>query len=68
MKTGAVIAAAGMSSRMMQFKQLMKIGNRTMAERVIMNFRRAGIEEIAIVTGYRCDQMEKSCAGLGLHF
>lgn len=68
MKTGAVIAAAGMSSRMMQFKQLMKIGNRTMAERVIMNFRRAGIEEIAIVTGYRCDQMEKELRGFGVTF
>lgn len=38
MWVGAVIAAAGMSPRMVQFKQLMKLGNRTMAERVIVNF------------------------------
>lgn len=68
MKTGAVIAAAGMSARMEQFQQLMRIGNRTMAERVVMNFRRAGIEDIVMVTGYRCDQMEKELRGFGVTF
>ena len=68
MKTGAVIAAAGMSARMTQFKQLMKIGNRTMAERVIMNFRQAGVEEIAMVTGYRSKQMEKELREFGVTF
>lgn len=68
MRTGAVIAAAGMSARMVQFKQLMKIGNRTMAERVIMNFRQAGVEEIAMVVGYRSEQMEKELRGFGVTF
>lgn len=68
MRTGAVIAAAGMSVRMEQFKQLMKIGNRTMAERVIVNFQKAGIREIAVVTGHRWEQMEKELRGFGVTF
>ena len=35
MATGAVIVAAGMSRRMQECKQLMKIGGFTMAERII---------------------------------
>lgn len=68
MKTGAVIVAAGMSTRMEQFKQLMKIGNRTMAERVVANFQQAGVEEIVMVTGYRCQQLEKELQGFGVTF
>ena len=51
MSIGAVIVAAGMSTRMKDFKQLMKIGDLTMAERVIVNFRRAGVKDIVMVTG-----------------
>lgn len=60
MKTGAVIVAAGMSTRMCQFKQLMTIGNIPMAERVIMNFQHAGIRDIAVVTGYQGEKLEQS--------
>lgn len=59
MKTGAVIAAAGMSTRMGQFKQLMKIGGLTIVERVVMNFQQAEIEEVAVVTGFCAEQVEK---------
>ena len=57
MRVGAVIVAAGMSTRMKQFKQLMKIGNLTMAERVVINFKRSGIRDIVMVTGYRGKQL-----------
>ena len=50
MRYGAVIVAAGMSRRMKDFKQLMKIGDMTFAERVITNFQRAGVQDIVIVT------------------
>lgn len=50
MGVGAVIVTAGMSSRMKQFKQLMKAGNSTMAERVVTNFQRAGADVIQIVS------------------
>ena len=60
MRYGAVIVAAGMSTRMKQFKQLMKIGEMSLAERVIVNFRRAGVKDIVMVTGFNADQLEKS--------
>lgn len=68
MKTAALIVAAGMSTRMAQFKQLMKIGSRTMAERVVVNFKQAGITEIAMVTGYRSEQLEKELQSFGVTF
>lgn len=68
MKTGAVIVAAGMSTRMKQFKQLMKIGNLTMAERVVYNFKRAGVDDIVMVTGYRSKQLQKSLDTLCVEF
>lgn len=68
MKTGAVIAAAGMSVRMGDFKQLMKIGGMTMAERVVTNFRRAGIKDIVMVTGCRAEQVEKTLYHMGITF
>ncbi len=68
MKAGAVIVAAGMSTRMKQFKQMMKIGNFTMAERVAINFKRAGIQDIVMVTGYRSRQLEAYLDYLDLEF
>lgn len=66
MQVGAVIAAAGMSSRMVRFAQLMKIGSRTMTERVIVNFQQAGIRDIVIVAGHRFEQMKKELRGFGV--
>ena len=68
MRYGAVIVAAGMSTRMKQFKQLLKIGDLSIAERVIVNFRRAGVSDIVMVTGYNADQIEKALRGFDLTF
>lgn len=68
MNTGAVIVAAGMSTRMKDFKQLMKIGDLTMAERVVTNFRRAGVKDIVMVTGYRAELVEKKLRHYGIAF
>lgn len=65
---GAVIVAAGMSTRMKQFKQLMKIGDMSIAERVIVNFRRAGVKNIVMVTGYNADQVEKALRDFDITF
>lgn len=67
-RIGAVIVAAGMSKRMQQFKQLMKVGDMTFAERVVLNFRRAGVRDIVMVTGYQADEVEKSLSSLGIVF
>ena len=68
MNIGAVIAAAGMSSRMHDFKQLMKIDGLTMAERIVVNFRRAGVKDIVMVTGYQGKKLEKELYHLGITF
>lgn len=68
MQTGAIIAAAGISTRMMQFKQWMKVENRAMAERVIQNCQRAGISDIAVVTGHRSAQLEKELHSFNITF
>jgi len=51
-KVGAVILAAGYSSRMEKFKPLMLIGEKTAAERVIDSARLACVDDIVLVTGY----------------
>lgn len=56
---GAVIVAAGMSTRMKRFKQLMKIGGMSFAERVIVNFLNAGVCEIVMVTGFNAGRLEE---------
>ncbi len=68
MRYGAVIAAAGMSTRMKQFKQLMKIGDMSIAERVIVNFRRAGVQDIVMVTGHNAEALEKALRDFDIRF
>lgn len=55
---GAVITAAGMSTRMKRFKQLMKIGDMSFVERVVVNFLEAGVSEIVVVTGCNSDMLK----------
>lgn len=54
---GAVILAAGLSSRMHEFKPLLKLGDSTMIVRTIENLKRAGAYPIIIVVGYKADQL-----------
>ena len=53
MKYAAVIACAGISSRMRDFKPLMRVFEKTVIENVIDNLEQAGTEEIVIVAGYK---------------
>lgn len=55
MKTAAVIAAAGLSSRMKRFKPLLPLGDSTIIEQTIRTFRRAGAASIMVVTGYQSE-------------
>lgn len=56
-KHAALILAAGYSTRMMQFKPLMPLGESTIIEEVIYNFRKADISDITVVIGHRADVM-----------
>ena len=59
MQTGALIVAAGKSSRMGDFKPMLQLGSISIAQRVINNFRQAGISKIVVVTGYNADALER---------
>jgi molybdenum cofactor cytidylyltransferase len=58
-KVGAVIVAGGLSSRMKTFKPLMPIGDKTMIETTIENYRSIGVDEIVVVTGFRAKDIQK---------
>lgn len=68
METGVVIVAAGMSSRMGDFKPMLNIGSISIAQRIIANFKQAGVERIAVVTGYNADLLEHHLAKCGVVF
>ena len=68
MRTGAVIVAAGMSSRMGDFKPMLNIGRISIAERVIATLQQSGVTEIVMVTGYNAVILERHLAGHGIVF
>jgi len=63
-KIGALVLAAGYSSRMGDFKSLLPFGGVTVIERVIHTFRQAGIMDIRVVVGYRADELIAVLDGL----
>ena len=68
MQTGAVIAAAGLSSRMGSFKPMMKLGAISIAQRVVATLRQAGVEKIVMVTGCNATALERHLSNLGIIF
>lgn len=66
MKYAAVIAAAGLSSRMKEFKPMLTLGETTLIDSVIRNLQDAGTEEIVVVTGYRAEVLEHYLKGKGV--
>ncbi|MGI6193374.1 MAG: NTP transferase domain-containing protein [Christensenellales bacterium] len=68
METGVVIVAAGMSSRMGDFKPMLNIGSISIAQRIIATFKQAGVERIVVVTGYNADVLEHHLAKCGVVF
>ena len=68
MRTGAVITAAGMSSRMGDFKPMLTIGSISIAQRVVATLQQGGAEEIVMVTGFNATALERHLAGQGIVF
>lgn len=56
-KIGALVLAAGYSSRMGTFKPLLPFAGATVIENAIRTFRRAGIVDITVVVGHRADEL-----------
>lgn len=68
MQTAAVIVAAGMSSRMGDFKPMLNIGSISIAQRIVANFHQAGVDKIVMVTGYNATTLERHLSGNGIIF
>ena len=68
MTSAALIVAAGMSSRMGDFKPLLNIGSISIAQRVVATFQQAGVDKIVMVTGFNATVLERHLAGNGLVF
>lgn len=56
--TGAVIVAAGLSSRMGTFKPLLPLNGKTVIENVIEKMQSANIDPIIVVTGHNAELLE----------
>lgn len=59
MNCQGLIAAAGLSSRMGDFKPSMKLNGFPMIQMTVQSLKNAGIEDITVVTGYRAEEMER---------
>ena len=68
MRVGAVITAAGISSRMGDFKPLLNIGSMSIVKRIVATLKQAGAENIVLVTGYNAEALEHHLAGSGIIF
>jgi len=58
-RIGAVILAAGMSSRMGQTKQLIRLGENTLLEQVVEIVRSCRVDEIVLVLGHQAETIKK---------
>ena len=58
-KIGAIILAAGLSSRMGEFKPLATIGAKTIIGHAVTLFLTAGIDNIVVVTGHESESLQQ---------
>mgnify|MGYP001623330711 CR=1 FL=1 len=63
MRSGAVIAAAGTPGGFRAYDKLENTDRNAMLRRMIYTFRRAGVEDIVGITGYRAQETESYKAG-----
>lgn len=68
MQYGAVIVAAGVSSRMGEFKPMLGIGSISIAQRIVATLKQAGVSNIVVVTGYNALVLERHLANNGIVF
>ena len=68
MRIGAVIAAAGKSGGYKIYDKMKSVDGIQVLRQMILNFKRAGVDEIVLITGYQAEQVEKKLAKLGAVF
>ena len=66
-KPAGLILAAGFSSRMKDFKPLMKIGRHNPLEILIRHFKKAGVDDIFVVTGFQAELLSDFLRDEGVH-
>lgn len=67
-QTGAVLVAAGMSTRMKDFKPMLPFGESTIALHIVSLLQKMGIAPIVVVTGYRAEELEDHLSHTGVRF
>lgn len=67
-KTGAVLVAAGKSSRMKEFKPMLPFGSSTIAIHIVSMLKEMNLDPIVVVTGYRAEQLETHLSHMGVRF
>ena len=65
---GALVLAAGYSSRMGRFKPLLPFGQSTVIESAIESLRTAGIGDITVVAGHRAKELQPLLNRLGVRW
>ena len=68
MRYGAVILAAGIASRMGDFKPLLPMGEESVIQNVVRVLREAGVQQIVVVTGYRKEVLEEHLKNASVMF
>lgn len=58
METHGIILVAGLSSRMGEFKPLLKLNGKTMIEHSVDSMLHAGVNQVVVVLGYRGEEVE----------
>jgi molybdenum cofactor cytidylyltransferase len=61
---GAVVLAAGLSTRMGRFKLTLPWDGTTVIGRVVRTLEEAGLEDVVVVTGHRSDKVARALTGL----
>lgn len=67
MRLKGLIAAAGLSSRMEEFKPFMKLNGFPMIQMTVQSLRNAGIQDITVVTGHRAEELARILEPLKVH-
>ncbi len=62
--TGGVVTAAGLSSRMGDFKPLLPYGGSTIIQTTVGSLQSAGVQRIIAVVGHRGDEIESLISGM----
>ena len=68
MRIGAVVLAAGIASRMGDFKPMLPLGKESVIQNVVRVLQSAGARQIVVVTGYRSEVLVDHLKNTGVMF